>query len=58
MPSIDYKYAMHQVVKVVAIKEKARIISCSTTPEGQKYYVVWWCDGVRKDEWLFEWELE
>jgi hypothetical protein len=36
---------------------KGRVIGIALRVVGITYYVCWWQDGNRKDEWLHEWEI-
>lgn len=51
------RYFLGDQVQVKALKEPANVISVMWDECGVSYKVVYWIEGTRKCEWLFEWEL-
>lgn len=50
-------YFLGDEVKVKALKEPAHVIAVMWDECGVSYKVVYWIEGSRKCEWLFDWEL-
>lgn len=57
MKTIDIAYSIGDQVQVKALKEAAHVISVMLDECGLSYKVVYWIEGTRKCEWLFDWEL-
>ncbi|HKQ06626.1 MAG TPA: hypothetical protein VJ464_15945 [Blastocatellia bacterium] len=53
-----FRFRLEQEVRIVALKLPGRIIArCQKVNAVPSYEVIWWADGQRHDEWLFEFEL-
>jgi hypothetical protein len=56
--TVRFRFRLEQDVKITALKLTGRVIGrCEKVNQFPSYEVVWWSDSVRRDEWLFEFEL-
>lgn len=52
------RFRREQEVKIRALDVKAFIDAVMDAENGFQYRVIFWLSGDRKNEWLYEWELE
>jgi len=57
MPKIEFKFALKESVVVLAIGMVGTVDSVSRNINGEQYRVVYWNDGERRQEWLYDWEI-
>jgi len=57
---VEFKHDISDEVKVPIGKAyiHGRISQMSICVSGLKYCVVYWADGDRVEQWLYEWELD
>lgn len=59
MTTIDFAFNIGDHVRIVDYPDiQGRITGLCIRAYGKTYYVCWWQDGKRFDEWLHEWEIE
>ena len=55
--TVTFRFALRATVTIKAIDTLGTVDSVSKNLNGEQYRVVFWCDGLRKQEWLYDWEL-
>lgn len=55
---VTYKYGPGDKVKILAVDMIGQVDSLCTSKSGNTYRVVFWNDGRRYSEWMYEWEIE
>ena len=56
--TVIFAFAVHQDVTIAALGLPGRIFArCDRGDGAHTYRVIWWANGDRKDEWLYEHEL-
>ena len=56
--AIYFRFRIHQDITIKQLNIPGRIFARCDKGNGVKdYRVVWWCDGKRNDDWLYEYEL-
>lgn len=56
--TVTFRFRRGEDVLIVPLKLKARVLARCDRAEGlQDYRVVYWSEGKRCDEWLYEHEL-
>ena len=57
---VDYKfeYDIEDKVKLKEIGMDAQVDSLIVDMRGVMYRVVYWNDGVRETDWVYDWEIE
>ena len=58
MRTVNFKYDICDTVKVRDIGMVGRIDSLSIDSHGELYRVVYWNNGERNQNWMYDWELE
>lgn len=59
MTSVKFKYEIHQDVLIEPLELPGKIFArCDRGNNVRDYRIVWWANGKRNDEWLYEHELE
>lgn len=54
-----FAFDFDQSVRIRALDLVGRVVGRSERPgDVFEFRVIWWSDGQRRDEWLFEHELE
>lgn len=56
--SIDFKYEDLQMVFILALKMQGRVIGAMIENGKASYRVLYWWDGSRRQEWLYEHEIQ
>ena len=55
---VEFKYRPGQPVYITALELEGVVMACCFRSGGSKdYRVIYWADGKRNDEWLYEFEL-
>ena len=58
MPSIDFAYSMGERVVVTEAKIEGTVDRVAFGPEyGHEYRIIFWHEGSRRNEWVYEHEL-
>lgn len=57
MNRVTYKYGPGDRVKILAVDMIGQVDSLSTNQDGNKYRVVFWNNGRRYSEWMYDWEI-
>lgn len=58
MAVTTFKFNIGQDVWVKPLDLKGRVFACCDRGGGiHEYRIIWWSDGKRNDEWLYEYEL-
>ena len=57
MATVDFEFGLGDAVMVKALELPGRVDSLSAASDGMTYRVVYWCNGERKAEWLYGWEI-
>ena len=56
--TVTFRFAMHQNVQIVPLELTGRVFArCDRGDNVRDYRVIYWVDGKRCDEWLYEHEL-
>lgn len=55
--TVEFKFALRERVKVRMVSEEGRVEVLQHTPAGNIYQVLYWMEGDRRVEWLYEDEL-
>ncbi len=58
MITIQFKYRIGDEIKIIDIETEGRIASQLNDINGKQYKVIYWNDGLRKEEWMYDWELK
>jgi hypothetical protein len=58
MRTVNYKHDIGDSVLIKDVNANGRVDSLSTDRNGQMYRIVFWMNGDRKAEWMYDWELE
>ena len=57
--AVDFKFRLGQTVKVTAMDLTGTIVSrCEKHRNNHTYMVIYYANGDRRDEWMYEFELE
>jgi hypothetical protein len=56
--NVRYAYAIGDHVRICATEHPGQVTGLLTDSNGPQYRVVWWNNGERKQEWLYEYEVE
>lgn len=55
---IQFRFTIFQDVTIVAMKIEGRVLArCDRGGDLHDYRIVYWAEGKRNDEWLYEFEL-
>ena len=54
---VEFKYDIGDEVKIKAVSVNARVNAMLLDSTGVQYHVIYWDDGERRLEWVYEWEL-
>jgi hypothetical protein len=57
MRTVEFKFDIGEEVCISAIGMKGRVESLIYDSLGPQYRVVYWNDGARRTDWMYEWEL-
>jgi hypothetical protein len=57
MKTVNFKYAIGDSVKILAITMKGRVDSLLLDSNGEMYRVVYWNNGDRNQVWMYDWEI-
>lgn len=56
--AVVFRFRLHQDVQIIPLKLTGRIFARCERGEGMiEYRVIYWSEGKREDQWLFEHEL-
>lgn len=56
--TVTFRFALHQEVRVVPMDLTGRIFARCERGNGERdYRVIYWANGERRDQWLYEHEL-
>lgn len=56
---VFFKFRIKQDVEIISLKIPAKIFArCDRGDEIKDYRIVYWYDGKRYDEWVFEHEIK
>lgn len=55
--TVNFKYDIGELVKILDIAMLGRVDSLSLDTNGEMYRVVFWNNGNRNQIWMYEWEL-
>jgi hypothetical protein len=59
MKTVEFNHDIGDLVRIKDYHDiKGRVIGLCARVYGLTYYVCWWQDGKRYDEWLHDWEIE
>ena len=58
MMKTDFVFNIGEKVKISAIDMKGRVDAMMVDSEGQRFRVIYWNEGRRYSEWMYEWEIE
>lgn len=60
MTTVVFKFNIGDTVNILDANDISGRIACMlhNAKGNNEYQVVWWSDGKRQVEWLYEWELE
>lgn len=56
--TITYAHSLGAKVTIVETEHPAIVTGLLTDSCGSQYRVVWWNNGERKQDWLYEYELK
>jgi hypothetical protein len=56
--SVEFKFEIEEEVKLKDIDMKGRVEAQLNNINGVQYGIVYWNNGARYSEYLYEWELE
>jgi hypothetical protein len=57
MSVVTFKYSIGDKVHLSQIDRPGVVSALLQDSESNQYRVIWWWDGVRRSEWLYEFEL-
>lgn len=56
---VYFKFDIKQDVQIIALKLPAKVMArCDRGNDIRDYRIVYWSDGKRYDEWVFEHEIK
>lgn len=55
--TVNFKYDIGEEVRVLPLNMSGRVDALQINIDGPKYGIVYWNDGKRYCEWLYEWEI-
>ena len=56
---VDFKFSIGQDVEIIALKLPAKVFArCDRGGDIRDYRIVFWSEGKRYDEWVFEHEIK
>ena len=55
---ISFDYNIGDEVNIIDLRLKGRITGLCSDINGKQYRTVYYCDGSRRNEWLFSFEIE
>lgn len=54
---VAFAYKPGTTMRLKALSLPATVVSCMTNQDGHQYQIVWYYDGVRRCEWVHEFEI-
>jgi hypothetical protein len=55
--AVFFDYRPGGTVQLLGLKIPGTVTGCLVDSDGLQYRVVWWWDGLRHSEWLFDFEI-
>jgi hypothetical protein len=55
---VEFAYSVGQKVKVVPLALPGYVEALCLDNQGLTYKVVYWSEGKRESQWLYDWEIE
>lgn len=55
---VNYKYDLGDKVKIIAVDMPGQVDSLCTSESGNTYRVVFWNNGRRYSDWMYDWEIQ
>lgn len=55
--AVHFRFKVGQSVMVAALQQPGKVFARCDRGNAHDYRVIWWHDGKRNDEWLYEHEL-
>lgn len=58
MTTVNFTYGIGARVRLWEIERLGTVTGCLIDETGKQYRVVYWHNGERKCEWVFDWEID